>query len=206
MLYTIFRILTIVFGIVFIILAIKTIKKDKSKWLEISVAFAMSAFFFFLVYPINQYERKQEAETTSQISTSAYSTTKESSTVSTTTEKTTTTTTIEPSDPVIKSNEVTKNLSYIDDYCTVTFQAPITGKYRFDFLTNDTQSNYDVTLTDSKNEMILDSEYDTYNHGETRELIKGELYTLMITQKEGFPKATIKIHVPSENAVLVFND
>ena len=123
-------------------------------------------------------------------------------TTTTTTTMTTYTTTTEP----ISSNEVTKQISHIDDYYTVSFIAPMSGKYRFDFLTDDTQTNYGVSLIDSKNDIIMESDYNTYLHGETRDLIRNEVYTLTISQMDGFPKATVIIYVPSEDAVLNFHN
>lgn len=202
--YTLFKVLTIIFGCGFVVFAINAIKKDRNKWIDIVIPFFISAFFFFLVYPINQIEKKME--TTTETSTTIESTTEPPTITTEPTTINTTEATTESNNVVKKTNEISKTLSYIDDYCVVTFVAPTSGKYRFDFLTNDTQTNYYVSLIDSKNETVMDSEYDTYEHGVTVELTKSEIYTLSINQKDGFPEATVKIHVPSENAVLEFSD
>lgn len=59
---------------------------------------------------------------------------------------------------------------------------------------------------DSKKEIIFDSEYSVYGNGNTCILIKNEKYTLTVEQLEGFPIATIKIGVPSESAMLQFEN
>lgn len=207
MVYTISTLICILSGTFLIILAINTIRKDRREWRSVLFQFLMSIFFFFLVYPIKIIEEREEHSPPTEMETTVAITNNESkqavpSTIFTVAD----TTIVAYTETNNFSNEVVKDLSFVDASYSVQFKAPISGKYRFEFLTNDVQTNYSVYLENSKNEKVINSEYDTFSHGKTSELEKNEVYTLTISQKEGFPTATVIIHVPSEKAVLSFDE
>lgn len=198
-------VILIIVGIVLAICFLILIIKDHTKIFELIFSALLSLFFFIasFVPDINIQTKPQTLEPTVSISDTEPSEHNERSSEPISTQKESTESSTEPF--TINRNSFSKKLSYNDESYTINFNAPITGTYRFDYIINDVNCNYKVILTDSKNEIVFKSEYNTYENGDSCKLTKGEKYTLTIKQLEGFPIATIKIGVPSEASILKFN-
>lgn len=107
---------------------------------------------------------------------------------------------------IIEENPFSYKFQFIDDEKTFFYVAPISGIYRFDMITDNVETNYKLKVYDSINQEIIDTEYNTYQHGETKELKKDETYRIVLSQYEGFPKATIKIGIPNETKIITGNN
>lgn len=102
-----------------------------------------------------------------------------------------------PSEVRNVENAVIKGtVSYTDQENQYTYKAPITGKYRFDFSINDVDCNYDFYLYSSNNKKIVSTSY--LSEGKTVELVKDEVYTIIIKQHSGYVDYTIDIGIPNE--------
>ena len=108
------------------------------------------------------------------------------------------TTTQEDATEIINENPFSYKFSHIDDEKTYFYSAPISGMYRFDMGTDNADTNYRLSVYDSINTEIINTDYDTYQHGITHELIKDEIYKIVLSQADGLPKATIKIGIPNK--------
>lgn len=110
-----------------------------------------------------------------------------------------------------KITEITDNpfeftFEHIGEEFPYSFTAEITGVYRFDFGTYDSECDYRVKLTDKKNKVIFETCYSTYENGISRTLTKGETYKLVVTQHEGFTTGKITIGIPNEEMNVESNE
>lgn len=95
----------------------------------------------------------------------------------------------------IESNSFSGNLAYTGQLDRYTYTAPTTGKYRFDFVSDNVQNDYRFYAYAADN-TLLASEYYTRG-GKTIDLIAGETYRIEIKQSSGIEKYTINIGIPN---------
>ena len=189
-------ILLVIVAIIALAVFIAIIIKDPSKTLELIFTFLLSLAFSIASFCVGVSDKTSETSTSDYSASISYTASNShNETSNETTEEST-----------INGNSFSKKLSYEDENYTVKFITPTDGTYRFDYEINDVNCDYKVVLMDSKKEIIFDSEYSVYGNGNTCILIKNEKYTLTVEQLEGFPIATIKIGVPSESAMLQFEN
>lgn len=200
-------IILIIVAVIALIVFFAIIKKDPSKTLELIFSALLSLVFFIASICVANSSNTTEpptSEPTVSISDTESSSHEESSSEASVPQNDSLKSSTE--EPTITGNSFSKELSYNDESYTVNFNAPTNGTYRFDYEISDVNCNYKVVLKDSKNEIIFHSEYSTYGNGDTCTLTKNEKYKLTVEQLDGFPIATIKIGVPSESALLQFEN
>lgn len=98
---------------------------------------------------------------------------------------------LEPGKPYIYFNELEMN-----QINRMSFTAPVTGQYRFDFDISNVACDYRCMVIDSKGEKIGSRYYSSSEHGMTLPLTSGETYSMVVTQTNGSSKYTITLHVP----------
>lgn len=91
-----------------------------------------------------------------------------------------------------KSN-ITGKISFIDQEDVIYYSVLKTGTYRFEFHTDNAESDYRIILYEWNNENIFDTYYS--NEYKEVELKKGKKYKLYIKQSSGFENYSIKIHL-----------
>lgn len=96
----------------------------------------------------------------------------------------------------ISNNKASGKINYIDQEDTYVFHTELSGIYRFDFKTDNSDYNYNVLLKNSINEEIFDLDYNTYSHGKGVYLNENEDYKLQIIQQQGTPQYDILISAP----------
>lgn len=95
----------------------------------------------------------------------------------------------------IEGNSITGSITYRDQLDKYIYVAPITGKYRFDFLTDDAQCDYKFYIFSSINEQLTSTYFS--NVGKTIDLIASETYIIEVKQSSGLVNYTINIGVPN---------
>lgn len=90
---------------------------------------------------------------------------------------------------------ITGAITYVDQCNYYTFAAPTSGRYRFDFSSDDVQCDYRFYLLKSDNDTIISSRYSL--NGKSAELVEGETYTMIVEQSSGFPNYIITIGAPN---------
>lgn len=76
------------------------------------------------------------------------------------------------------------------------YTAPITGTYRFDFISDNTGNNYRFKMYASDKTEKANTYYS--KNGATVNLVQGEQYTIYVEQYSGFLNYTISIGIPNE--------
>ena len=97
---------------------------------------------------------------------------------------------------VINGNSFSGNLIYIGKIDQYTYIAPITGTYRFDFISDNTGNNYRFKMYASDKTEKANTYYS--KNGATVDLVQGEQYTIYVEQYSGFLNYTISIGIPNE--------
>lgn len=95
----------------------------------------------------------------------------------------------------ISGNSFSGSISYTDQLDCYTYVAPVTGRYRFDFVSDDVKSNYRFYMYASNNEQLTSTTY--LNSGKTLDLVEGEVYRIEIKQYSGTENYTVNIGVPN---------
>ncbi|CDX04965.1 N-acetylmuramoyl-L-alanine amidase LytC [Desulfitobacterium hafniense] len=109
-----------------------------------------------------------------------------------------------PNDPAVIIGDVfSGKLAYTDQKDSYTYIAPKTGRYRFDFGTDDVTSSYRFYMKAMNNKDLANVTTGRYTVGATVDLTVGEQYTIEISQYEGTPAYTIKIGIPNDPAVII---
>jgi hypothetical protein len=110
-----------------------------------------------------------------------------------------TTTTTEPEEqPPFLTNPFNGNIDYEDKLIERSFQASVSGTYRFDFeLTTNANARFKFTIKD-QTKLIIKEEYDinTFN-GVTVDLEENKIYQIFIEQQNGFSEFIMHIGVPN---------
>lgn len=96
----------------------------------------------------------------------------------------------------INNNCVSGKINYIGQEDNYVFHTELSGFYRFDFKTNNSDYNYKVILKNKIKEEIFITDYNTYSHGKGIYLDGNEDYNLQVIQEEGVPQYDILISVP----------
>ena len=92
-----------------------------------------------------------------------------------------------------KSNNITGKISFIDQENIIYYSVLKTGKYRFEFQTDNAESDYRIILYEWNNENIFEAYYsDEYKEVELK---KGEKYKLYIKYSSGFANYSINIQL-----------
>lgn len=96
----------------------------------------------------------------------------------------------------IEGNSFSDSLSYIDQINTTYYKAPVTGTYRFTFDLSNVNNPFHFCLSNSKKELLAE----THSiDGVTVELVKDELYTIIIEEYQGLLESySVSIGVPKE--------
>ncbi len=92
-----------------------------------------------------------------------------------------------------QNSNITGKISFIDQENIFYYSVLKTGKYRFEFHTDNVESDYRIILYEWNNENIFDT-YCSYTYKEV-ELKKGKKYKLYIKYSSGFEKYSIDIHL-----------
>lgn len=113
-------------------------------------------------------------------------------------------------DSVIKVDLLTQHeftIVFNENYTkeTYEFTAPRTGYYWFGCDITDGNYNYIITLYNSKNEEIMEANYNSSKHGNGMELERGETYRFTVSPTNNYPTAIIDVGVPTEDGVLIFD-
>lgn len=101
---------------------------------------------------------------------------------------------------VIEGMSFSGSITYKDQEDIYTYTAPKTGRYRFDFSTDNVQSDYKFYMYAS-NKSELASTYCS-NGGKTVDLNAGETYTIKVKQYAGTPNYSITIGEPNESMTI----
>lgn len=96
---------------------------------------------------------------------------------------------------VINGNSFSGSITYTGQIDNYTYFAPVTGKYRFDFISDNVQADYRFYLYASNNEQLASTYYS--NKGKTVDLVEGETYRIEVKQNSGMENYTINIGVPN---------
>ena len=91
----------------------------------------------------------------------------------------------------VEGNTISGNLTYTDQENLYTYTAPVSGKYKFTFGTDDAKSDYRFYVISAINEQIASSYY--LNRNKTVQLEAGQVYTIKVKQSSGFPSYRIDI-------------
>lgn len=110
----------------------------------------------------------------------------------------------EDSEEVPKSIVISGKLTYAKEEKVYYYEAPVTGRYRFDFDINDVNFAYVFQIIDSRNSEVAYS--GTWKSGETVDLVKNEKYKIVITQRSGEPEYYITVGIPSEEKLISGNE
>lgn len=148
--------------------------------------------------------------TTSATEPSEVSTVESSSrittTESTTNETSSNTTTTKPTEPIVDETITNNTLPFTftmeDQKIRASFKTEIEGKYRFDFEIDNTDYDYKFELFDSQNTVLIESSYNSYEHGDSYRLEKDKEYIIIVTQTQGLTSGKIKIGVPPSEKVI----
>ena len=100
----------------------------------------------------------------------------------------------------VSKNIIKGNTKFTDQLDIYFYEAPRTGKYRFDFEINDVNDRYDFIILDSKKKEIVNT--NSYYEGKTIELEKGMRYEIHVIQNIGFAKYNVQIHVPDKAKII----
>lgn len=92
-----------------------------------------------------------------------------------------------------QNSNITGKISFIDQENIIYYSVLKTGKYRFEFHTDNAESDYRIILYEWNNENIFDTYYS--NEYEEVELKKGKKYKLYIKYSSGFENYSINIHL-----------
>lgn len=104
----------------------------------------------------------------------------------------------------IKDTVIDGTISYIDQEDGYIYKAPITGEYRFDFLSKDTGCNYVFSICDQDKKSIEESSL--LSKSKTIDLIEGEEYSIVVKQDKGLCDYTINIGVPNKTQLIHENN
>lgn len=96
----------------------------------------------------------------------------------------------------IGKTTIAGNIKFVDQQDQYIYKPPRSGIYRFDFNINDVNNDYQVIITDKKNDVI--SENYCSNNGCTVELKGKNTYYIYVKQKTGTATYKIKIHPPKK--------
>ncbi len=91
-------------------------------------------------------------------------------------------------------------ITYKDQEDNYTYIAPKTGRYRFDFGTDNVQSNYTFSIAAADNSELAYTYYT--NGGTTVDLNAGESYSIKVKQRTNTSNYTIKIGVPNDKRAI----
>ena len=95
----------------------------------------------------------------------------------------------------IVGNSFSGNIIADDQKDQYKYIPDISGIYRFDFDSNDANSNYEFYIYSSNGELLADSSY--LSEGKTIELTAGEQYNIVVIQNSGKTEYKITIGVPN---------
>ena len=95
----------------------------------------------------------------------------------------------------VEGNNIEGTLLYEGEEDKYTYIAPVTGQYRFNFASDNDQSNYKFYLYTENNEKLAGQYYS--DNGKTLDLDKGETYTIVIAQYSGYASYKVTIGVPN---------
>lgn len=103
--------------------------------------------------------------------------------------------TIHPPKKIIttQNSNITGKISFIDQENIIYYSVLKTGKYRFEFHTDNAENDYRIMLYEWNNENIFDTYYS--NVYKEVELKKGKKYKLYIKYSSGFENYSINIHL-----------
>ncbi|WP_294905619.1 hypothetical protein [uncultured Eubacterium sp.] len=96
----------------------------------------------------------------------------------------------------ISNHTVSGKINYIGQEDNYIFHTELSGFYRFDFKTDNSDYNYNVTLKNEINEELFCLDYNVNSHGKGIYLNENEEYKLQVKQEEGTPQYDILISVP----------
>lgn len=92
-----------------------------------------------------------------------------------------------------QNSNVSGKISFIDQENIIYYSVLKTGKYRFEFHTNNAKSDYRIILYEWNNENIFDTYYS--NEYKEVELKKGKKYKLYVKYSSGFANYSINIQL-----------
>lgn len=103
----------------------------------------------------------------------------------------------------VTGNSIEHALTYEDQKDEYMYTAPITGKYRLNFFSDDTTSSYKVEIRKPNKERVAYAYYS--DSGKTVDLDAGESYKIVVEQTNGFAGYKIEICVPNEEKQVTDN-
>lgn len=136
--------------------------------------------------------------------TEPITTTEEITTMETTEPEEDTETPTEPSEipktiTPVKENFMAGSLVFPGAEVWYSYVAPINGVYRFDFDINSIENNYKFILSNEKDEVLIETQYNYRNDGGVScSLSENETYYINIIQLEGEPEYSVKIGIPEK--------